>query len=133
MRAGGAATVELVLRAGGAVGDNAGAARPAGRAVHADAVLWGAPDDRLAARRRGPRQPEAGAPPAAAAGVGGTLPQAAHECAGAWASLGSISAARGADHLRRPSVVERHHLHSVGAGLGVPGRDPGLVQPVRPR
>src|SRR4051812_39175732 len=122
MRAGRPAAVELVLRAGGAVGDDAGATRPAGRAVHADAVLWGAPDDRLAARHWVPRQPEAGAPLAAAAGVGGALPQAAHECAGAWASPVSVSAARGADHLRRPSVVERHHLHSVGAGLGVPGR-----------
>ena len=49
MRAAGAGAVELVLPAGGRVGRDARAAAPAGRAVHADAVLWRAADDGLAA------------------------------------------------------------------------------------
>ncbi len=48
----GAAAVELVLPAGPAIGDDTGAAGAAGRAVHAHAVLWLAPDDGLAARPR---------------------------------------------------------------------------------
>src|SRR4051812_6652628 len=95
---------ELVLPAGPAVRHDAGAAGPAGRAVHADAVLRLAPDDGLAAKPGLRGEPEAGAPPAGAVGAGGDLPQAADQYPGAGASDLSLSVAGGGDHAGRPGV-----------------------------
>jgi hypothetical protein len=51
MHAAGAATVELVLPAAAAIGDDTEAAGAVGRAVYADTVLWGTAADGLAAPR----------------------------------------------------------------------------------
>src|SRR5919202_4204038 len=127
----GPGAIELVLSAPPTVGDDAGVAGPAGRTVHAAAVLRDPSDDGLAAAGGLPGQSEARAAPAAAVGAGDDLPEAAHQHAGAGPSALPLPVAGPADHPRRSGVVERHHLHSAPAGLGVPGRDPGLVQPLR--
>src|SRR5712692_1562661 len=131
MCAAGAAAVELVLPAGPTVGDDAGVTRPAGRAVHADAVLWIPPDDGLAAERGVPRQSQARAPAAAAIGVGGDLSEAQDEYASAGPSDLSVPVARSADHAGGPGLELGHHVHPVGTGVAVPGGDSRLVQPVR--
>src|SRR3712207_1397389 len=123
MRPAGAAAVELVLPAGATARADAGATRSAGRAVHADAVLWVPPDDCLAAAGGLSSQSQTRAAPAAAAGAGDALPEAQDQYAGAGASDLSVPVAWLADHARGPGLELGHPLHSVGAGLGVPGGD----------
>src|SRR4051794_16123160 len=93
---------ELVLPAGSAVRDDAGTAGPAGRAVHADAILRLAPDDGLAAEPGLRGESEAGAAPAGVVGARGDLPQAADQYPGAGASDLSLSVAWRGDHAGRP-------------------------------
>src|SRR5438270_3333604 len=117
----GAAAVELVLPAGSAVVDDPGTVGSAGRAVHPDAILWVPPDDGLAAEPRLPRQSQTRAALAAALGARGDLPEAQDEHAGAGASDLSVSVAWAADHARGPGLELGHHLHPVGARMGVLG------------
>src|SRR5947209_4582714 len=101
MRAAGAAALELVLPAGGGGPVDAGAAQSAGRAVHADAVLWRAADDGVAPAGGVPGQRQTGAALAAVAGSGGDLPEAAHEHRGGGAPDLPVLAAGCRDHARR--------------------------------
>src|SRR6266705_1131542 len=132
MRAAGAGPVELVLPAGGRVGRDAGAAPAAGRAIHPDTVLRRAADDGLAAEPGACRQPEAGAALAPAARGRGDLPEASDEHPSARPPDLPVPAAWRPDHPCRPGVEHRHYLHPPGARLDLSGRDPGLVQPLRP-
>ena len=77
MPADGDLAIGAVLQSGGRERREPGADAPAGRAVHAHALLWGTAHGQLAGEARLWGEREAGAAVAAADGTGGDLPQTA--------------------------------------------------------
>jgi len=102
-----------------------------GRAIYADAVLWGSEDARMAGPSGLRGQCEACAPTPAANGIGSNLREtAAVDTIGRSSNL-SVSATRAADCKAQSSMGNRHHLYSYAARICVFGGDHGLVQPLR--
>ena len=103
----------------------------AGRAVHPDAVLWGAPDEVLAQPARLWGEREARATTAAANGAGSDLSETPVITAWAGTSHLSVSSAGDAHRATRPSLGQRHHIYPSTARIYLSGSDPGLVQSIR--
>ena len=110
VRAAGAESVELVLPAGGRVGGEPAVDAADRRAVPEDAVLR-QPEDGQGVGH----QPQAGAAPDAADGVGSDLPQAAAVAERRRAPNLPVFAAECGDRASEPGVVERHHLRADAA------------------
>ncbi len=102
-----------------------------GRAIHADAILWGSEDARMAGPSRLRGQCEACAPAPAANGIGSDLRETEAVGFGARASDLSVSATRAANCKAQSSMGNRHHLYPHAARVCVFGGDYGLVQPLR--
>jgi transposase len=115
MRAGRGVALGAVLPAGGRERGEPGADAFAGRAVHAHAVLWGAPHEVVAGAARLAGEREAGAAAEAADGAGSDLSESAAVGAGARTSDLSLPAARVKDRPTRPGVEQRHHLYPPAA------------------
>ena len=101
------------------------------RAVHATANFRQPAYDRLFADARARRQSETGPTADAENGAGSDLPQTASEFRLQTAQGLPVFAPRCGHHSAEPSMVDRYHVHSHGAGIHVPGGDFGLVQPLR--
>src|SRR5215510_5887815 len=129
MSAAGAAPLVSVPQAGGGQRRGScdyGADRSA---LSGPALLWLAPDGRMAGDPGPSRQPQAGAAPDAAAGSGGDLPAPEYEQAGSGAQDLSVPAARARDRAGQSGLVLRHYLHPDGQRLSLPGGDHGLGEP----
>src|SRR5450830_546030 len=91
------------------------------RGIYQPAFLWQSADGRVLAWSRPCRQPQARAAPDAQHGAGGHGARAEHEQGTPSAQGLSVPVARRAGDATEPSVVDRHHLHPVGAGLCLSG------------
>ncbi len=131
MRPGGAAAVELLLRADGHGERREPAADETNRrALPEAAVLRIAEDDRLAPGSGLVGQREAGGATDAGDGAASHCARATYESSASQASGVSVSAARPSGPGAEPGLVCRHHVHSPAVGLPVLGGGDGLVQPV---
>jgi len=131
MPADGDLAIGAVLQTGGRERREPGADAPAGRAVHAHALLWGAAHGQLAGDARLWGEREAGAAIAAADGTGGDLPQTAAVGARARTPDLPLPTARFEDRSTEPGVGQRHHVHPSATRVYLSGGDPGLVQSIR--
>jgi len=101
------------------------------RAIHTDAILWSSENELVARQTRIWRQSETGEAADEADGVGSHLLQAAFVGPLARTSNLSLFAERYEHRSSKPSMVQRHHLHSTQARIHLSGCGHGLVQPVR--
>src|SRR5579863_1662053 len=131
MRVAGRPSLGFVLRAGGRERREPGADAIAGRAVHADAILW-EPENEGVAGQHGPSsESQTRCAADGVAGHRGRVSEAEAEPAGRRPPDLPILVAGHHGGARQPGVEHRYHVYPDGAGFRVPGRGHGLVQPVR--
>ena len=126
-----AIAIGLVLRATRRKRSESRTDEAAGRAVHANAFLRCAEDDRGTPRARLRHQSETSAATTAADRTGSDLSEATTIEACAWPSDLSLPAAERCDYATESSMVERYHVYSPARGFHLSGRRYGLVQPLR--
>src|SRR5215831_14609630 len=131
MPADGSFAIRVVLHPGGRERGKPRADAPAGRAVHAHALLWGASHDVLAGAARPWGEREAGAAADAADGTGSDLSETAAVGARTRTPDLSLSPAGVEDRSTQPGVGQRYHLYWAAPRVYLSGGDPGRVQPLR--
>jgi hypothetical protein len=127
----GAVPIGVVLRASRRERAESGTDAALGRAVHPDAFLWRAENDRGTPQSRLCRQSETSPATTAADGPGSDLSETAAVEACTWPSHLSIPAAQCCDHAAGSSVVERYHVYPATSGVHLSRCGHRLVQPVR--
>ena len=125
-----AIAIGVVLRATGRKRAESRTDAALGRAVHTNAFLRCAEDDRGTARARLCHQSETSPAITAADGTGSDLSEATAVKACAWPSDLPLPAAQCCDYTTGPGVVERHHVYPAPCGFHLSGRRHGLVQPL---
>jgi len=125
-----AIAIGVVLRATGRKRAESRTDAALGRAVHTNAFLRCAEDDRGTARARLCHQSETSPAITATDGTGSDLSEATAVKACAWPSDLPLPAAQCCDYTTGPGVVERHHVYPAPCGFHLSGRRHGLVQPL---
>src|SRR6516225_8165516 len=131
MPADGDLAIGAVLQTGGRERREPGADAPAGRAVHAHALLWGAAHGQLAGEARLWGEREAGAAVAAADGTGGDLPETAGVGTRVRTPDLPLSTARFEDRSTEPGLGQRHYVYPSATRVYLSSGDPRLVQSIR--
>src|SRR5580658_2169605 len=131
MRVAGRQPLRLVLRAGGGERGELSPDAAAGRAVHADAVLWEPENDRVAGHGGPSSESQARFAADGVAGHRSRVSKTEAEPARGRPPDLPVLVARHHGGARQPGVEHGHHVHPDGAGLRVSGGGHGLVQPVR--
>src|SRR5207247_5727300 len=102
-----------------------------GRTVHADTLLWRAPDDRLVTGTRIRGESQTGGTAAVHDGPGDAVYQAPYQSVAARTSRVSLLAPGGADHAGESGLEYGYHLYPPPGWLCIFSCRPGLVQSLR--